>query len=301
MDLLDLVGDTPLISLDRLNHRAPGVRLWAKAEHLNPGGSVKDRASKAMLLDGLATGRLRPGRTIIDATSGNTGISLAMMGASLGYEVTLYLPSNANRERKALIRIHGATLVETDPLESSDGAYLAVKAEVGRDPDRYFFPDQYNNPANALAHYRTTAEEIWRQSAPEGPTHFVSAMGTSGTFMGTSRRLKTLSGSIRCVAVEPDSPLHGIEGVKHMDSTIRPGLYDPSLIDETVRVSTEAAFAATRRLARECGLLVGVSSGANVAASLRLAESLPDGSRIVTVLADSGTRYLGESFWWGLQ
>jgi cysteine synthase B len=295
-DLLDLVGGTPLLSLDRLSGGKPGVRILAKAEHLNPGGSVKDRAARAMLLGGLASGRLAPGLAIIDATSGNTGISLAMMGAHLGHPVILYLPANANLERKTLIRLHGASIVETDPLESSDGAYLAVLEETARFPEKYFFPDQYNNPVGALAHYQTTAMEILSQTGGD-LTHFVSAMGTSGTFMGTARRLSEAAPAVRKVAVQPDSPLHAIEGVKHMASTIRPGLYDQSLIDDTIEVSTIEAWRMARRLAVELGLLVGVSSGANVAAALKAAADLPPGSTIVTILADSGTRYLGESFW----
>jgi cysteine synthase B len=297
-DLMDLVGGTPLISLARLEGIPSGVALLAKAEHLNPGGSVKDRAAKAMLSEGLESGRLAPGKTVIDATSGNTGISLAMMGAYLGYPVVLYLPANANRERKTLISLHGAEIVETDPLESSDGAYLEVLRETRRDPEKYFFPDQYNNPANALAHYLGTGVEILEQTKGR-LTHFVSAMGTSGTFMGTARRLREAVPEARRLAVQPDSPLHGIEGVKHMESTIRPGLFDQSLIDETIGVSTADSWRAARRLAKECGLLVGVSSGANVAASLKIAQRLPKGSVIVTILADGGGRYLGDSWWTG--
>ncbi|MDR1658088.1 MAG: cysteine synthase family protein [Deltaproteobacteria bacterium] len=296
MDLFEAVGNTPLLSLSQLTAKTPGINVLAKAEFLNPGGSVKDRAAKSMLLDGLAKGRLKPGQTIIDATSGNTGISLAMMGAFLGCPVVLYLPANASRERKSLIKIHGAEIIETDPLESSDGAYLAVLKEVERNPDQYFFPDQYNNPANALAHYNTTALEIWEQTGGR-ITHFISAMGTSGTFMGTIRRLKELSPAIKGVAVEPSSPLHGIEGTKHMDSTIKPGLYDAALIDELVRISTAEAYSMAKRLARECGLLTGISSGANVAAALNYSAGLPQGSTAVTILADTGTRYLSESFW----
>ncbi|MDR2443831.1 MAG: cysteine synthase family protein [Deltaproteobacteria bacterium] len=294
--LLDLVGGTPLLSLNRLLGAARDVRLLAKAEHLNPGGSVKDRAARAMLLEGLDSGRLKPGKTIIDATSGNTGISLAMMGAHLGYEVILYLPANANRERKALIRLHGASIVETDPLESSDGAYLAVIAEIGQNGEKYFFPDQYNNRFNSLAHYQTTALEILEQTGGD-LTHFVCAMGTSGTFMGTARRLGEAAPNVRRLAVQPDSPIHAIEGVKHMASTIRPGIYDEKLIDETVTVSTLEAWRMTRLLAKQYGLLVGVSSGANVAAAIKVASDLPAGSTVVTILADSGTRYLGEAFW----
>ncbi|MDR1489521.1 MAG: PLP-dependent cysteine synthase family protein [Desulfovibrio sp.] len=296
MDILDLVGNTPLLRLDKIAAGVPGLTLLAKAEFCNPSGSVKDRAARAMLQDGLASGKLAKGRTIIDATSGNTGIAYAMMGAALGYAVTLYIPANAGKERKAAIRAYGGTIVETDPLEGSDGAYLAARAEMESRPDLYFYPDQYNNPANPRAHYEGTGAEIWEQSA-HGLTHFIAGMGTSGTFTGVSRRLKDYGRGIHTLAVQPDSPMHGIEGTKHMASTIKPGIYDENLADGVVRVGTEAAWAMTHRLGREEGLLVGVSSGANVQAALSLAESLPKGAVIATILCDTGERYLSEPFW----
>ncbi|MDR1039063.1 MAG: cysteine synthase family protein [Deltaproteobacteria bacterium] len=290
MEILDLVGNTPLLSLERLTGPQP-VKILAKAEFANPSGSVKDRAAKAMILDGFARGLIAPGTTLIDATSGNTGIAYSMIGAALGITVRVFLPANASRERKALIRAYGAAITETDPLESSDGAYEAARAEYASDPGRYFYPDQYNNPVNPRAHYETTAREILEQTGG-AVTHFLCGMGTSGTFMGTSRRLKEADGRVKCVAVQPDSPLHGIEGTKHMASTIRPGIYDRSLIDSEILVSTDEAYAVARRVASSCGILCGVSSGGNVAAALKLSRALPRGSVIVTVLGDTGARYL---------
>jgi cysteine synthase B len=295
---LDHVGDTPLIELTRVAPLPPGVRLLAKAEFLNPSGSVKDRAARAMLERGLASGALRPGKTIVDATSGNTGIALAMMGAALGYPVRLFMPANASPERKQIMRSYGADIIETDPMEGSDGAYLAVQQAVASVPELYFYPDQYNNPANPEAHERGTGREIWEQT-DGAVTHFVAAMGTSGTFTGTTRRLKTENPTIQAIAVEPDSPWHGIEGTKHMASTLRPGILDESIRDGLVRVATEEAYDLTRRLARTEGLLVGVSSGANVAAALRVAATLPPDSVVVTILCDSGSRYLTDPFWAG--
>jgi cysteine synthase B len=295
MSILDLVGGTPLIELRKIAG-AGGAALMAKAEFYNPSGSVKDRAARAMILDGIKKGSLTRDKTITDATSGNTGISYAMMGAALGYSVTLFMPRNANRERKATIKAYGAKIVETSPLEGSDGAYVAANAAVNAEPERFFYPDQYNNPVNSAAHYETTGVEIWEQS--EGRvTHFLSGTGTSGTLMGTSRRLKEYSGRVRAIAVQPSSPLHGIEGVKHMDSTIRPGIYDNRLIDDILTVTTEEAYAMTRRLAREEGIFTGISSGANVAAAASLARRLPGDALVVTVLCDSGSRYLSDSFW----
>ncbi|MDR0882698.1 MAG: cysteine synthase family protein [Candidatus Adiutrix sp.] len=293
MNILDMVGHTPLLKLDKI---APEHNVLAKAEFVNPSGSVKDRAARSMLLDGLARGRLTRDKIIVDATSGNTGIAYAMMGASLGCGVQLYMPANVSPERKSLIRSYGAAIVETDPLESSDGAFLAARAAAETRPDLYFYPDQYNNPANPQAHYDTTGLEIWEQTGG-AVTHFISLMGTSGTFVGTARRLKDFKRAIRAVAVQPDSPFHGLEGTKHLASTLVPGIYDPNLADEVVTVSTEEAYAMTRRLAREEGLLVGISSGGNVAAALRLARTLPAGSLVATILCDSGSRYLSDSFW----
>jgi cysteine synthase B len=293
MNILDLIGNTPLLSLEKLTGESAPVKIFAKAELFNPSGSVKDRAAKAMLLDGLKTGRLDKDKTIIDATSGNTGIAYAMIGAYLGHKVKLYLPSNASQERKSLMRAYGAQIVETDPLESSDGAFLAAKKEYEERFEEYFFPDQYNNYINPRTHYETTGPEILTQT--EGKiTHFISSLGTSGTFMGVARRLKESDSRIKCVAIQPDSPLHGIEGTKHMASTLKPGIYRRELIDSEVRVSTQEAYDLMKYLAKSSGILAGVSSGANLAGALRLAKCLPRGSVIVTVLGDSGARYLSD-------
>ncbi len=294
--LLSRVGGTPLLRLRRVARDVPaGVEVWAKAEHLNPGGSVKDRAALAMVLEGEREGRLTPGKTILDATSGNTGIAYAMIGAARGYRVALCLPSNAGAGRKRILRAYGAELIETDPTRSTDGAQLVAREMAARDPDKYFYPDQYNNPANWRAHYEGTAPEIWQQSAAR-VTHFVAGLGTTGTFVGTTRRLKEYDARVRAVAVQPDSPLHGLEGLKHLATAIVPGIYDAALADEHATVTTEDAQEMRRRLAHEEGLLVGTSSGANVFAALRLARTLPGGSVVVTVLCDGGERYLGEEF-----
>lgn len=296
MNLLETIGNTPLIKLPSFAAELPGITLLAKAEFMNPGGSVKDRAAKAMVLDGIARGLLTPGKIIIDATSGNTGIAYAMVGAALGYPVRLYMPQNTSEERKRIIRHYGATIVDTDPLEGSDGAYLEVKAQVAAEPDRYFYPDQYNNPVNPESHFASTGKEIWDQTRQQ-ITHFVASMGTSGSFVGSARRLKHENPAIKTIAVQPASPLHGIEGTKHMNSSIKPGILDETLFDAIIPVTTEEAFAATRRLARRDGIFVGVSSGANVAAAARLARTLPAGSVVVTLLCDVGSRYLTDSFW----
>lgn len=295
-DVLSQIGGTPLIRLRRVARDLPaGVEVWAKAEHLNPGGSVKDRAALAMVLAGEREGRLKPGQAILDATSGNTGIAYALIGAARGYPVTLCLPQNAGAGRKRILRAYGAELIETDPTRSTDGAQLVAREMAARDPGRYFYPDQYNNPANWRAHYEGTAPEIRAQT--EGRiTHFVAGLGTTGTFVGTTRRLKEFDARLRAVALQPDSPLHGLEGMKHLATAIVPGIYDPSLADEHAVVSTEEAQEMRRRLAQEEGLLVGTSSGANVFAALRLARSLPRGSVVVTILCDGGERYLGEEF-----
>jgi len=296
MRILDLIGNTPLIDLSNIAAGVPGVRLAAKAEFFNPSGSVKDRAAKTMIEGGIKRGALSPGRTIIDATSGNTGIAYAMIGAALGWPVKLDTPQNVSAERKRIIRSHGAEIVQNSRLDGSDGAFLAVRDEVASSPERYFYPDQYNNPENPKAHYETTGVEIWNQS--EGKiTHFITGMGTSGTFMGVSRRLRDFSEAIKIFAVQPSSPFHGIEGTKHMDSTIKPGIYDENAADGVIEVTTEDAYEMTRRLAREEGVFVGVSSGANVSAALALAKTLPERSFVVTVLCDQGTRYLSDEFW----
>jgi cysteine synthase B len=258
---------------------------------MNPGGSVKDRPALRMILDGEESGKLRRGMTILDATSGNTGIAYAMIGAARGYPVKLCLPRNASAQRKRILRSYGVELVETDPLLSTDGAQLMAREIYQSAPEKYFYPDQYNNPANWLSHYETTGLEIWDQT--EGRiSHFVTGLGTSGTFVGTVRRLKELNSAIRAVSMQPDSPLHGLEGLKHMATATVPGIYDPSLADDQVEVSTDEAREMAMRLAHEEGLLVGMSSGANVFAALSLAKILPAGSVVVTMLCDSGERYL---------
>jgi cysteine synthase B len=298
LNILDAIGNTPLFELTRITAELAGVSIYAKAEHLNPSGSVKDRAARAMIVDGIRSGRLTPDKTILDATSGNTGISYAMIGAALRYQVALCLPKNANIERKKILKAYHAQIIETDPLLGSDGAQVAARELAATAPDKYFYPDQYNNDANWKAHFNTTALEIWEQTEHK-ITHFTAGMGTSGTFTGTARRLKKLNPSVRTAAMQPDSPLHGLEGVKHMGSTILPGFYDPSLADEFIEVSTEDAQAMTLHLAREEGIFVGISSGANVCAALRLASSAPEGSVIVTILCDGGIRYLSDAMWAG--
>jgi cysteine synthase B len=301
MNILDLVGNTPLLELPKISltagkPRPAGVSLCAKAEFCNPSGSVKDRAAKAMLLEGIARGKLAPGKTIIDATSGNTGIAYSMMGAALGFPVKVFLPANASAERKGIMRQYGAQIVETSPLEGSDGAFLAAGEEARAHPEKYFYPNQYNNDANWQAHYQGTAPEIWEQTAGK-LTHFICGMGTSGTFMGTARRLKELNPAIAVIAVQPDSPFHGIEGTKHMASTIRPGFYDEKLRDAVLEVNTEEAYDIARRLAREEGIHAGVSSAANILAALRLAETVSGPALIVTILCDTGMRYVSDQFW----
>jgi cysteine synthase B len=294
--LLDLVGNTPLLRLAKVTADLPaGVTIHAKAEMRNPGGSVKDRPGLAMIRDGIARGLLTPDKTILDATSGNTGIAYAMVAAALGYRVELCLPRNASEERKRILRAYGATLVLTDPAEGSDGAIREARRRYAADPDRYFYPDQYNNDANWRAHYLTTGPEIWEQT--EGRiTHFVAGVGTGGTFMGTGRRLREYNPGIRLIAMQPDGPFHGLEGLKHMATAIVPGIYDPDFADETVTVGTEEAHAMVKRLAREEGLMAGISAAANVVASLKVAERLTAGT-IVTILCDGADKYLSERFW----
>ena len=285
------IGNTPLIRLRNVTRDLPpGVEVFVKAEHLNPGGSVKDRAAFAMVLAGERSGRLQRGMTILDATSGNTGIAYGMLGAARGYPVTICLPKNASMQRKQILRSYGVELIETDPLQATDGAQVVARELSAREPKKYFYPDQYNNPANWRAHYESTGLEIWEQT--EGRvTHFIAGLGTSGTFVGTSRRLKELKPAIRAISMQPSSPFHGLEGLKHMASALVPGIYDPTLADENVEVATEDGQQMARRLAREEGLLVGTSSGANVFAALRLALSLPRESVVVTILCDGGDRY----------
>jgi cysteine synthase B len=289
-----LIGRTPLVRLRGLEPRV-GIELYAKLESQNPGGSVKDRAALSMILEGERSGALHRGVVLLDATSGNTGISYAMLGAERGYRVTLCVPANVTAERKRLLHAYGAELILTDPMEGSDGAIREARRRYENDPDRYFYPDQYSNPANWRAHYETTAVEIIEQSAGR-VTHFVAGLGTSGTFIGTGRRLREWRPSVRLISVQPESALHGLEGLKHMASAIVPPIYDPALADRDERVSTEEAYEFVRRLARQEGLLVGPSSGAAVAASLRVAEDL-DRAVIVTIFPDRGDRYLSEGFW----
>ncbi|MBI4475869.1 MAG: cysteine synthase [Acidobacteria bacterium] len=293
----DLIGNTPLVRLLRIERDCPGVELYAKAEWQNPGGSVKDRAAARMIAEGERSGALQPGKVVLDATSGNTGISYAMLGAAKGFRVTLCLPTNASPERKRTLRAYGAQLVLTDPLEGSDGAIRKARELYAADPDRYFYPDQYNNDANWQAHYDTTGVEILEQTGGR-LTHFVAGLGTSGTFVGTGRRLRGADPRIRLISVQPDGPLHGLEGLKHMESAIVPGIYDPDVADENLFVSTERAYGLVRRLAAEEGLLVGVSSGAVLAASLDVAARIHQGV-IVMIFPDGGSKYLSEEFWEG--
>ena len=288
------IGNTPLLRLDHFERDLPNdVQLFAKAEHLNPGGSVKDRAALSMIVEGERTGKLRRGMTIVDATSGNTGIAYAMIGAARGYRVTVCLPSNASVQRKEILRAYGVEIIETDPLLLTDGAQQIARNLYQSAPAQYFYPNQYNNDANWLAHYEGTANEIWQQT--EGAiTHFVTGVGTSGTFVGVVRRLKVLAPNVRAVLMQPDLPLHGLEGVKHLASASQPGIYDPALADDIVEVSTDNAYITTRRLAREAGIFVGPSSGANVFAACELARKLTGPVRIVTVLCDGGERYTRE-------
>jgi cysteine synthase B len=303
MTLLDAVGETPLLALSRIGADVPGLRLLAKAEYLNPGGSVKDRPVRAMLRDGISSGKLAPGKTILEATSGNTGIAFAMLGRVLGYPTTICIPARASAHRKAVLRAHGAELVFTDPLEGTDGAIRKARALAAAEPEKYFYPDQYSNPANPRAHAEGTGPEIWRDCGGRLDV-FVAGLGTSGTFVGTTRFLKQQSGAIACVSVEPDGPVHGLEGMKHMATAMKPAIYDSTLADQRLAIATEEAYAMCRRLAREEGVLVGPSAGANVAAALRVAReaSRPPAEAertVVTILCDSGTRYLADPFWEG--
>ncbi|MGC8834865.1 MAG: cysteine synthase B [Armatimonadota bacterium] len=293
--VLSLIGNTPLIQLRRVCAGLGRVEVYAKAEWFNPGGSVKDRPALNMVLEAERTGNLRPGKIILDATSGNTGIALAMIGAAKGYRVKLAMPASASVERQRILRAYGAELILTDPLEGTDGAIRAVRRIYSEEPERYCYVDQYNNPANWKAHYLTTGPEIWRQTNGR-VTHFVAGLGTSGTFMGTGRWLREYNPLVKLIAVQPNSPLHGIEGLKHFASSIVPGIYDPSLQDEQIEVSTEEAYDMVLRLAREEGLLVGVSAAANAVAALRVAERLSEGV-VVTVFPDGADRYLSERFW----
>ncbi len=298
-DVLATIGHTPLVRLMRVTADLPGIEIYGKAEFMNPGGSVKDRPALNMILDGESTGKLTHDLTILDATSGNTGIAYAMIGAARGYRVKLCLPANASLERKRILKAYGAEMLLTDPAEGSDGAIRKCREVYRADPHRYFYPDQYNNPANWMAHFETTGPEIIEQTAGR-VTHFVTAMGTSGTFMGVTRRLRHDLPGVKCYSAQPASGFHGLEGLKHMATAIVPGIYDETLADGNVWLETENAYRMVRRLAREEGLLVGISSGANVDAAVQLGHGLVREGKsavIVTMLCDSADKYLSEHFW----
>ncbi|HVN88336.1 MAG TPA: PLP-dependent cysteine synthase family protein [Candidatus Binataceae bacterium] len=299
--VLELIGNTPLLEITRLTEGLlrPGVRIFAKLEGFNPGGSVKDRAARKMIELGIARGELRPGKVILDSTSGNTGIALAMVGAALGYPVELVMAANVSRERKKIIEAFGAKPIYSDPLEGSDGAIVLCRKLLAENPDRYFKPDQYNNEGNSLAHFETTGPEIWRQTNG-GVTHFVACMGTSGTVMGTGRYLKARNPKIQVIGVEPDDPMHGLEGLKHMASSIVPGIYHPEQLDGRTEVSTEDAYEMVYGLGQIEGVLVGQSSGAAMVAALKVACGLREGN-VVTVFADFGDKYLSTNLWIGWQ
>jgi S-sulfo-L-cysteine synthase (O-acetyl-L-serine-dependent) len=297
--LLDQIGHTPLLRIDRLAAEfAPAIQILAKAEWFNPGGSVKDRAAYSMIREGERKGDLRPGKIVLDATSGNTGIAYAMVGAARGYKVKLCLPSSASPERIKILQAYGVELVMTPGDEGTDGAIRKVQEIVAAEPDKYFYADQYSNPANWQAHYRTTGKEIWEQTSGR-ITHFVAGLGTSGTFVGTTRRLRELNPQIRFVSLQPDASFHGLEGWKHMPTAIRPAIYDDRLADENLPVSTEEAYKLVKRLAREEGLLVSPSSAAALLGCFQVASRIPRQQQavIVTVFADSASKYLNERFW----
>jgi cysteine synthase B len=298
-DILTQIGNTPLLRFQKLTRDLPGIELYGKAEYFNPGGSVKDRPALNMILDGERTGKLKPGATILDSTSGNTGIAYAMVAAARGYKVKLCLPSNASMERKRILKAYGAEIVFTDPGEGSDGAMRKVQQIYNADPDAYFYPNQYDNPANWQAHFNTTGPEIIEQT--DGRiTHFITSMGTSGTFMGTTRRLRRELPKVECISAQPSSGFHGLEGLKYMPTAIVPGIYDANLADRNIWLETDDAHRMVKRLAREEGILVGISAGANVHAALTLGKQLHAEGReavIVTVLCDSADKYLSEHFW----
>ena len=294
--LEDLIGNTPLVRLCKIEREVPGVEIYGKAEFFNPGGSVKDRPALNMILEGEKSGRLRPGKIILDATSGNTGIAYAMIGAARGYKVRLCLPKNVTPERKKILSAYGAEIIYTPPAEQSDGAIRVVKQLYAEDPDLYFYPDQYGNDANWQAHFKTTGPEIWAQTE-ERITHFVAGLGTTGTMMGTGRFLHSVNPEIKLVSMQPDSPFNGLEGLKHLETAIVPPIYDPTVADENIECRTEDAYVMVKRLAREEGLLVGISAGGNVHSALQVAKTAPKGSVVVTVLCDSADRYLSERFW----
>ena len=297
-NVLDCIGNTPLLRLERVGSRFPNVEFLGKAEWFNPGGSVKDRPALEMIREAERSGRLKPGQTILDATSGNTGIAYAMIAAALGYRVKLCLPASASEERKKILRSFGAELVITPGDEGSDGAILRAREIIAAEPGKYFYPDQYGNAANWGAHYRTTANEIWEQTAGR-VTHFVAGLGTSGTFVGNTRRLKELNPAIRCISLQPDSSFHGLEGWKHMATAIVPPIYDATLADANLEVGTEESYRLVKRVAREEGLLLSPSAAAALQGCFQVAASLgrEEQAVIVTIFPDSGTKYLSERFW----
>jgi S-sulfo-L-cysteine synthase (O-acetyl-L-serine-dependent) len=299
--VLDLVGNTPLLEITRLTAGLlpAGVRIFAKLEGFNPGGSIKDRPAKRMLEGGIAEGKLRAGKVVLDSTSGNTGIALAMIGATLGYPVELVMPSNVSRERKKIIEAYGAKIHFSDPMEGSDGAIIMCRKLIAEDPEHYFKPDQYNNEANTLAHFEGTGPEIWRQTRGQ-VTHFVATIGTGGTVMGTGRFLKSKNRAVKVIAVEPDDAMHGLEGLKHMASSIVPGIYHEKELDDKIPIGTEDAYEMVYALGQTEGILVGQSSGAAMIASLKVAESIREGT-IVTVFPDFGDKYLSTNLWIGWQ
>src|SRR5580692_9369626 len=298
--LMERIGNTPLLRLDAVTRELPGITLLGKAEWYNPGGSVKDRAAANIVAEARRRGQLGPGRILLDATSGNTGIAYAMLGAAEGFPVTLCMPENVSRERKQILQGYGANIIYTDPGDGSDGAIRMARQLAAAHSDQYYYADQYSNDANWKAHYHTTANEIWQQTQGR-VTHFVSMLGTSGTFVGTTRRLKELNPRVQCISLQPDSAFHGIEGAKHMPSAIVPKIYDPALADRNLEIATEDAYAMARRMSRGAGLLVGISAAAAVVGCLKIARELPlkKGSEavIVTILCDSGEKYLSERFW----
>jgi cysteine synthase B len=295
---LDRIGNTPLLRLATLTRDLPEVEILAKAEWFNPGGSVKDRAAANIIVEARRSGKFAPGKILLDSTSGNTGIAYAMLGAAQGFPVTLCMPENVSIERKRILQAYGAHILYTDPGDGSDGAIRYARELYAGDPEKYFYADQYSNEANWRAHYVGTANEIWQQTQGR-VTHFVSMLGTSGTFVGTTRRLKELNPSVRAISLQPDSPFHGIEGAKHMATAIVPKIYDPTLADENLDISTEDSYKMVKRLARQEAILVGISSAAAVVGCLQVVENLKRGQRaaIVTILCDSGDKYLSERFW----
>jgi len=295
---LERIGNTPLLHLATVTCGMPGVQVLGKAEWCNPGGSVKDRAAYNIVMEARRLGKFAPGKILLDSTSGNTGIAYAMIGAAQGFPVTLCMPENVSVERKRILQAYGASIIYTDPGEGSDGAIRYARELYAGAPDKYFYADQYSNDANWRAHYIGTANEIWQQTQGR-VSHFVSMLGTSGTFVGTTRRLKELNPHIRCISLQPDSAFHGIEGAKYMPTAIVPKIYDPSLADENIEIATEASYKMVKRLAREEGLLVGISAGAAIVGCLQVASTLRKGQQatIVTILCDSGDKYLSERFW----